>query len=271
MTPTTKKRAALTTAALGAVALAALTGCSGSGSATDATGGKAGKPSPTRQASPAEHLAQLMVTPAEVGGRTVAKPSGDFAFARSTSEVTVDKPACAPLAYAMNQLPLGAPQADLTRVVQSDKTDAPFTYITLTAYGPGGAESALSGLEKAVGACGAGFTAKSKNGSSTYGSVAAERPVAPGGSSGSGASDGSGGSGGSGGGKAPDKALDKAVAFKATMTVQGVTHTLHTEAVRAGDVVAVYFSVNGMAMMQNRPSDAKPLPAVVNAQNAKLR
>lgn len=256
MTPTTKKRAALTTAALSAVALAALTGCSGSGSATDAAGGKTGKPSPTRQASPAERLAKLMVTPAEVGGRTVQKPSGDFVFARSTSEVTVDKPACAPLAYAMNQLPLGTPQADLTRVVQSDKTAAPFTYVTLTAYGPGGAESALSGLEKAVGACGAGFTAKSKNGSSTYGSVAAERPVAPGGSSGD---------------KALDKAVDKAVAFKATMTVQGVTHTLHTEAVRAGDVVAVYFSVNGMAMMQNRPSDAKLLPAVVNAQNAKLR
>jgi hypothetical protein len=246
MTPTTKTRAALTTAALSAfalTALTALTACSGSGAADGAD--KATSPSPTRQTSPAERLAQLMVTPAEVGGHAVEKPSGDYTFARSTHEVTVDKADCAPLAYAMHQLPLGAPQADLTRVVQGDTTDAPLTYVTLTAYGPGGAQSALAGLEKAVGACGAGFTAKSKNDSSTYTSVAAEQPTA--------------------------RAGDETVAFKATTTVQGVTHTLHTEAVRAGDVMAVYFSVNGMAMLQNRPSDAEPAPAVVNAQNARLR
>ncbi|WP_181139493.1 hypothetical protein [Streptomyces sp. Ru71] len=239
----------MTTAALTVVALAALAACSGNGSdasgGSDGSGKSSGSAAPTRQAGPAERLAQLMVTPAQVGGRSVEKPGEDYAFAASPSEVRLDKAVCAPLAYAMNQLPLGEPQADLTRVVKTDSmSDAP-TYVTLTAYAPGGARSALSGLEKAVGACGAGFTATSKNAGTTYASVAAEQPTAPAG--------------------------DERTAFKATLTVNGVTHALHTEAVRAGDVVAVYFSVNGMAIAQNRPSDAKPMPAVVNAQNARLR
>ena len=55
------------------------------------------------------------------------------------------------------------------------------------------------------------------------------------------------------------------------MTFRGVTHTLHTEAVRDGDVLAVYFAVNGLAIADNtRPSDAKMPANVVRAQNAKL-
>ncbi|MCF2435147.1 hypothetical protein LV779_13120 [Streptomyces thinghirensis] len=94
-------------------------------------------------------------------------------------EVTVDKPACAPLALAMNQLPLGEPQADLTRVVDSGGANiGAFTYVTLTTYESGGAESAMSGLSKAVDACGGGFTAKSDENTSAYDSVTAEKPVA---------------------------------------------------------------------------------------------
>ncbi|MEU0193069.1 hypothetical protein ABZ250_24840 [Streptomyces afghaniensis] len=55
------------------------------------------------------------------------------------------------------------------------------------------------------------------------------------------------------------------------MTFRRVTHTLHTEAVRHGDVLAVYFSVNGFAIADStRPSDAKTPANMVKAQNAKL-
>jgi hypothetical protein len=45
---------------------------------------------------------------------------------------------------------------------------------------------------------------------------------------------------------------------------------MHAQAVRKGDVIAVYVSVDGMAMVQDRPGDAKLPAAVVKAQNAKL-
>ncbi|MFF9817104.1 hypothetical protein [Streptomyces sp. NPDC014006] len=239
----TKKRAALTTAALSAFCLTALTACSGGDS--DAPDKPSASTSPTRQADPATRLTQLMVTPAEVGGHPVKVVSDDFLFAASPSEVTLDKAACAPLAYAMNQLPLGKPLANLTRVVSTGRTNDAATYITLATYAPGGSASPLTDLAKAATTCHGGFTAKAKNSSSTYTSVAAEQPTAPAG--------------------------DQTVAFKSTIAVGGVTHTLHTEAVRAGDVVAVYFSVNGMAIANGRPSDAKLTPAVVNAQNARIR
>ncbi|MEV0981280.1 hypothetical protein [Streptomyces sp. NPDC049915] len=238
----TKKRAALTTAALTACCLAALTACSGGGA--DASDKPSTSAAQARQAGPAGRLAQLMVTPAEVTGHTVKEADAEFRFAASPSEVSVDKAACAPLAYAMNQLPLGEPQADLTRFVSTGRMNDAATYITLASYAPGGASSALTDLFRAVTACRGGFTAKAKNGSTIYTSVASEQPVRPAGG--------------------------QTVAFKATMTVNGVTHTLHTEAVRADDVVAVYFSVNGMAIASGTPSDAKLDATAVGAQNAKL-
>ncbi|MDT0614232.1 hypothetical protein [Streptomyces lancefieldiae] len=237
------------------LSLAALTACGGdSGSNADST---AGKPEATtsvttsasKQPSPAEHLAKTMVTTSEVEGLRVEKLDDEFLFAKSPDEVTTDKPVCTPLALAMNQLPLGTPEADLTRSVSGQieserKSGTGFTYITLTSYGTGGAESALAGLKKAVEACGGGFTAKSKENESSYDSVTAEQPAAVAG--------------------------DESLAFRATLTFRGATHTVHTQAVRGGDVVAVYFSVDGLAIANARPSDAKLSATVVKAQNAKL-
>jgi hypothetical protein len=226
--------------------LAVLTACgSESDSATD-------KPTTTASASAAEQLtpalrlAGSMVTAAEVDGYTVQKPDEEYLFARSPEEVTLDKPACAPLAYALNQLPLGTPQATLTRALWSktEGLNAPYTYITLTAYSTGGAESAMTGLTKAIRSCGDGFTAKASGGStSPYDSVAPEQ-VTPAG--------------------------DESLGFKTTMTVQGTSHTLHNEVVRDGDLIAVYFTVDGMAIAHSRPSDPKLPKAVVTAQNGKL-
>lgn len=236
------KRAAL---AVSTLSLLSLTACGGSADSDSATG----EPRPTapraKQVAPAERLAKLMITKADVPGLDVKATSRDegddkYVFAKSPDDITVDKPACAPLAYAMNQLPLGEPQGDLTHYVPQGSE---FTYITLTKYAPGKAESAFAGLAKSVDSCGGGFAAKA-NGTTTYDSVTAEEPVA--------------------------KAGDESLAFRSTVPFRGITHTMHAQAVRKGDVIAVYVSVDGMAMVQDRPGDAKLPAAVVKAQNAKL-
>ncbi|MFD3379726.1 MULTISPECIES: hypothetical protein [unclassified Streptomyces] len=238
------KRSALA-AALSVLALAGLTACGSGDSETDAADrpGAGATASGAKEVSPAERLAKLMITKADVDGYGVEEPSDEFVFAKSPDEVALDKKVCAPLAYAMNQLPLGEPQADLTRVASKDGLNGGYTYVTLTSYEDGGAESAMAGLAKAVASCGDGFTAKSKSGTSPYDSVTAEPTT---------------------------KAGDESLAFKSTMTVLDTTHTLHSAAVRRDDVIAVYFSVDGRAIAESRPSDTKLAAVVVGAQNAKL-
>ncbi|MFE0371162.1 hypothetical protein [Streptomyces tendae] len=92
-------------------------------------------------------------------------------------------------------------------------------------------------------ACGDGFTAKANSNESPYQSVTAEK-VAPAG--------------------------DESLGFTPTMTFRGVPHVLPGEVVRSGDVLAVYFSVDGMAIANGRPGDARLSPTVVKAQNGKL-
>ncbi|MGW5764325.1 hypothetical protein [Streptomyces tendae] len=241
-------------AALSLLSVAALTACGGSSDPDPATDepktGSSTSASTAKAPTPAEHLAATIVTKADTDGFEVEEPDDEYAFAKSTDEVTVDKPVCAPLAYAMNQLPLGTPEADLTRLT-SGPTDAPtqltkgvtFTYVTLASYAPGKAQSTFADARKAVDACGAGFTAKANGNESPYDSVTAEK-VTPAG--------------------------DESLGFTSTMTFRGVPHVLHGEVVRSGDVLAVYFSVDGMAIANGRPSDAKLSPTVVKAQNGKL-
>ncbi|MEU4926948.1 hypothetical protein AB0G54_10655 [Streptomyces yokosukanensis] len=242
------RQAARTTSALALLSLAALTvtACGGSSdSAADAPSADKPKATATRteQPTPAERLAKLVITKADVDGYRVEKYDTKYTFAKSQNEVTVAKTACAPLAYAMNQLPLGKPQADLTRTVLTGKYGTASTYVTLATYASGEAKSAMAGLSKAVNSCGGGFTAKADGNTSPYDSVTSEN-AAPAGA--------------------------ESLAFKSTMTFRGMTHTLHTEAVRRDDIVAIYFSVNGFAIADGKPSDAKLPAAVVGAQNRKL-
>ncbi|GGQ20402.1 hypothetical protein GCM10010266_49410 [Streptomyces griseomycini] len=238
-----KRAVTLAASTLSLLSLATLTACGGDGEPDNATGEPRPSASRAERPTPEQQLAKLMVTEADVAGYEVTEPSDDFVLAGSTDEVTLDEPACAPLAYAMNQLPLGEPEADLTRVVETEKYGDTDTYVTLTAYAAGGAKAALADLREAVDACGSGFTAEA-DGTSAYDSVTAEEPT--------------------------DRAGDETVAFASTMTFRGAGHTLHTQATRSGDVLAVFFSVNGMAIANASPSDAELPPPVVKAQNAKL-
>ncbi|MEU9352270.1 hypothetical protein AB0D65_14900 [Streptomyces griseoloalbus] len=238
-----KRVVMLAASAFSALSLTALTAC-GTGAEPDGTTGEPRPSAPvTKPPTPAERLAGLMVTPADVDGLSVEPPSDDFLFAESPEEVTLDQQVCAPLAHATNQLPLGDPQADLTRVLSKGPTTT-HTYITLTAYAAGGAQAAVNEMKKAVDSCGDGFTAKASGGTSSYDTVTAEE-VAPAG--------------------------DESLGFEAAMTFRGVTHTHHTEVVRHGDVIGVYFAVDGMAIANARPSDAKLPQAAVKAQNARLK
>ncbi|MER5545786.1 hypothetical protein ABT072_25800 [Streptomyces sp. NPDC002589] len=240
------RQAARTASALTLLSLAALTltACGGSqDSAADASGKPTCTASRTKQLTPAERLAKLVITKADIDGYTVEKPDTKFAFAKSQGEVIINKTACAPLAYAMNQLPLGKPQAGLTRTVETGSYGGASTYVTLATYASGEAKSAMADLSKAVTSCGKGFTAKATGNTSPYDSVTFEKATSPG---------------------------DESLAFRSTMTFRGTTHTLHAQAVRRDDIVATYFSVNGFAVADGKPSDAKLPAAVVRAQNGKL-
>ncbi|WP_086563992.1 hypothetical protein [Streptomyces africanus] len=231
------KRAALAVVSVLALA-SALTACSGG----EDTPSKSPSVPKAKQITPAQRLAKAMVTKDDLPGYNVSEPEARYAFAKSSDEVTVDKPGCTPLAYAMNQLPLGAPQADLLRSAGAGYGKES-TYITLASYkSEAEAGSVLADLAKAVPECAGGFAVKAGENATAYDSVTAEKGTATG-----------------------------AVAFRSTMAFRGVSHTLRTEAVRKGDVLAVYFSVNGFAIADStRPSDAKMPAKVVKAQNSKL-
>ncbi len=242
------KRAALTvTVAVTALSLAGLTACSGG----DSDGGTSTADKPTasvsasqaKQLGPAERLAQLLVTKAEAGDYTVREPAEGEALAQSQDDMSVDKADCAPLAYAMNELPVGDPEASLVRVANGP--DSMFTLITLATYADGKAEAAMKGLTAAAGSCASGYTAKSSSSgaTSTYDSVTVE--TAP-----------------TGG--------DESLASAATFQHQGVTQTLRTQTFRFGDAIASYFSLDSGSLVQGGPGQAKIPAALVKAQNAKL-
>ncbi|MFI1356785.1 hypothetical protein ACH4TV_24870 [Streptomyces sp. NPDC020898] len=237
------QRAALTLTVT-ALSLAALTACSGGDGNTN-TADKPTAPasaSQAKQLGPAERLAQLLVTKAEAVDYTVREPAEGEALAQSQDDMSVDKPDCAPLAYAMNELPVGDPKASLVRVANGP--DSMFTLITLATYADGKAEAAMKGLTAAADSCGGGYTAKSTSGATTtYGSVTVETAPAGG---------------------------DESLATAATFQHQGVTQTLRTQTFRFGDTIANYFSLDSGSLVQGRQGQAKIPAALVKAQNAKL-
>ncbi len=217
----------------------------GSKTADDAKDKPKASAAPEKTADAAAELDRFVLSKSEVKGFTVREPAKGYVFATSQDQVKLDKPVCAPISYATNQLPLGNPQAHVTRVAAEVAGSATFTYITLATYADGKAKTALAGLSKAIDSCGNGFTATSGKTASPHSSVTAEPAPSP-------------------------KGADEAVAFRTTIKHQGVTHTLRTQAVRYGDKVALYYAVDAMAFTQSRPGNAKIATAVMEAQNGKL-
>ncbi|MFF3376110.1 hypothetical protein ACFYXF_24535 [Streptomyces sp. NPDC002680] len=225
---------------------AALTACSADGEDNKETADKpkasaSVSASQAKQAGPAERVAQLLVTKAEAGDFSIAEPAANDALAKSQSALTSDKADCAPLSYALNELPIGTSEASLVRVTNSAK--GMVTYITLATYATGKAEAAMQGLTTAASTCRGGFTAKSSAGATTYDSVTVETAPADG---------------------------DESLATATTFTYRGATQTLRTQTFRFGDTIANYFTLNSNAFLQGGPGNAEIPAALVKAQNAKL-
>ncbi|GAB2974708.1 hypothetical protein GCM10023080_044080 [Streptomyces pseudoechinosporeus] len=236
-----KRSTALAACGLSVAVLTGLTACGNGDSETDAADKPKATVSQAKEVNPAERVAKLMVTKAESGGHEVKKPSDGDALAASQDDMDVDKAVCTPLAYAMNELPIGSPQATLTHVATSSA--AMSTYITLSTYADGGAESAMKDLAKAANSCGSGYTATSDRGTTPYDSVTVE--AAPSGS-------------------------DESLATAATFKFKGFTQKLRTQTFRFGDIIVNYFALDSGAFIQSRPGEAKIPADLVKAQNAKL-
>lgn len=240
------KQAALALPLLSVLSLATLTACGG-GDGSDSDAKTTAQPKATAsQAKPAvdpvKELTKLFVTKAEVSDYTVHEPAKGDAMAETQQDMRVDKAACAPLAYATNYLPLGAPEASVVHVA-NDGTFA-YNYITLATYTEGKAEAAMKGLAEAVSSCTAGYTAKSDKASTPYTSVKKETPFS-------------------------DAAADESIATASTVDYKG-TQTMRTQTFRFGDTIVNYFSVDSGGFMKGQSSSAKVPTALVKAQNAKL-
>ncbi|MEU6819060.1 hypothetical protein ABZ921_00425 [Streptomyces atriruber] len=243
-----RTRTALAAPALALASLMVLSACGDSdSSSSDSAAGKSEESAkaPEKTADPAAELRRAALTANEVKGFAVKKPDAKYAFATSQDQMKVDKPVCTPLAYATNQLPLGAPKADLVRLATGAKGPGDFTYVTLATYGSGEAKTTLAELSKSIRSCGAGFSAEAKGNKGGFSSIAAETAPEPSGA-------------------------DESLAFRVTTKIEGITHTMRAQVARHGDTIAIYYAVDGMAFTQDRPGNAKVGEAVVAAQSAKL-
>ncbi|MEU0002985.1 hypothetical protein ABZ079_01430 [Streptomyces sp. NPDC006314] len=251
------------TAAVSALSLALVTGCSDGGSKDSGDGGGAdGKPA--AKALSAAELKNLIVAEGEVPGYKVGAVPASRA-----KPITPDGVACGPLARVMSGLPPAAAAAQTDRLVTEnqkkdptdkatsldDMADGKFedainksmdrdvTTVSLSSYDGDGAAKALKAVSDAVKACGDGFSGEQAGTKMKFTKVAEEK------SSGTG---------------------DESVAFAATSDMEdGDTAPVYAEVVRHGNTVASYFTMNIGAMMTKKTYAVSP--EVVKAQSAKLK
>ncbi|MFF4732561.1 hypothetical protein ACFY3M_46480 [Streptomyces mirabilis] len=176
------KRTVLAASAFSVALLAGPAGCASGDS--DAADEPAPKASRAGEPGPARRPATQMITAADLGHgysvRDFSVAKEKSAFAETPDRITVDRGPCHPLATVMNQLPLGRPQAFLTRVVSPEKSVGTpaeeatgsateeltaVTYVALAAYDQGMATAAMDTLlARGVDSCSLGFTARAVNG-----------------------------------------------------------------------------------------------------------
>ncbi|MER5829381.1 hypothetical protein ABT116_00855 [Streptomyces sp. NPDC002130] len=231
-----------TAAAVSLLTVAALISAAGcSGTATASAGATA---PPKRQPTPAERVTALLVGRADLGtGYSVREfdpAKGKSVFARSAREITGDG-ACIPLAAMTHQLPLGRPQASLSRVVSTEEAPGTRIYVTLATYDQGMAMTAMNTLlEDAVQGCSLGFSVKANGHGELY------YPFEP--------------------EETPDVG-DEALAYRGMITEEGGgSRPIRTTVVRHGDAIVVCTAVGGAYIARPRL-----LAPVLEAQDAKLR
>ncbi|MFI7500218.1 hypothetical protein ACIBVL_17300 [Streptomyces sp. NPDC049687] len=250
------------TAAIGALSLALLTGCSSDDGSKDSKDSKdsssaTASAASDAKASTAAELEKLLLAQGDVKGYKV--DSGDDTLPKSKTAVKTDKAACDPLAWATAGLAPGDTDANASNSVTEDKsasvTASPseadiedafnvnMTFVGLSSYDGDGAEKAMKAVSDGVTACSGGYALAAEGEKSKVTKVASEK--------------------GTGGG-------DESVAFSEDVDVDGEgTATFHTEVIRKGNTVATFYTVNFAALASGK---ATSIPAaVVQAQVTKLK
>ncbi|KUM88804.1 MULTISPECIES: hypothetical protein [Streptomyces] len=241
------------TATVGMLSLALVTGCGG-GSDSDAKASGSPRPSQT-SASPttagakalgAAELEKLLLVQSDLPRDKIA--DGDDTLPRSRSELQTDKPACAPLAFALTGLPPGDSDAGASNTVTSeervgDSFDVTMTSVGLSSYEGDGARQALKAVSDGIAPCSGGFAITAKGEKMKITKVAAGKPTGVG---------------------------DESVAFVLDADMDGEgTGSFTVEVVRVGSLVSTYYAVD-FASMQSGTTSAVPLP-VIDTQVRKLK
>ncbi|MEU6087704.1 hypothetical protein ABZ865_12970 [Streptomyces sp. NPDC047085] len=253
------------TAAVSALSLALITGCSDEGSkdSGNGKGGEAGKPA--AKALSAAELGKLIIAKGEVPGFKVGPVEGGVP---ADDAVKADDAACDPLLDVLTGVAPGDPAANTSREATEDKKDPTddatsmedmadgkfedaikesmdldVTVVTLSSYDGDGAEKALKAVSDAVKACSGGFSGVQDGEKGKFTKVAEEK------SSGLG---------------------DESFAFTATNDAgKDGALPLHAELVRHGNTLAGYSTINIGAMMSKKAYTVSA--PVLKAQDAKLK
>ncbi|MEU8654890.1 hypothetical protein [Streptomyces sp. NPDC048737] len=254
------------TAAVGALSLALITGCSDEGSKKDSKGsskgsGTSSSAAPAAKALTSAELEKLLLAQGEVEGYKV--DAADASLPASKSAAKVDKSACEPLVYAMSALPPGDTDASARNTVTEDKsaqgsTKSPediseadiedafnvtATLVGLSSYEGDGAEKTMKAVTDGVTACSGGF------GMTADGETQKVTKVTSAKASGLG---------------------EESVAFTAVADMDGDgTATFQVEVVRSGSTVATFYGINLGALAKG--GESKVPAAVAQAQVAKLK
>ncbi|SED65412.1 hypothetical protein SAMN05216532_5233 [Streptomyces sp. 2231.1] len=250
------------TAAVGALSLALVTGCSDEGSkGAGGAGGTDGKPA-ARALGTAE-LKKLIVAGGEVPGYKVGAVP-----ATRAKPITTDSAECRPLARVLSGLPPAEAAAQTDRLATQERKKDPtddatslddmadgkfedaikksmdldVTTVNLSSYDGDGAAKALESVSAAVRACAGGFAGKQSGTGMKFTEVAESKAAAAG---------------------------DESVAFEAISEMDGDSAPVYGEVVRHGNTLASYYTVNIGAMMAKKAYSVSP--EVVKAQSAKLK
>lgn len=252
------------TAALGALSLTLLTGCSDEGSdskddSKNSEGSSSSSSAPAAKARTAAELEKLLLAQGEIKGYRVV--SGDDTLPKSKSDVKADKAECAPLAYAMAGLAPGETEANASNTVMEEPEGASgspkdtdeaeleaalkfnMTFVGLSSYDGDGAEKALKAVSDGVKACSGGFGITAQGENQKVKKVAEAKATGTG---------------------------DESVAFAVDSDMDGEgTATLKTEVVRLGNTVATYYTLNFANLGTGKAAEVPA--AVIEGQTAKLK
>ncbi|MFC9291116.1 hypothetical protein [Streptomyces sp. NPDC057052] len=253
------------TAAVGALSLVLITGCSDEGSKKDSKGSSKGSGSsssaPAAKALTAAELEKLLLAQGELKGYKV--DAEDTSLPKSKSAVKVDKAACEPLVYAISALPPGDTDVSARNTVTEDKSaqastkspedisesdiedafDVTATLVGLSSYDGDGAEKAMKAVTDSVAACSGGFSMTA--GSETQKATKVTSAKASG-------------------------LGEESAAFTVVADMDGEgTANFQVEVVRSGSTVATFYGINLGALAKG--GDSEVPAAVSQAQVAKLK